>query len=88
MANLYLIDKPFGGNGLELAAKDDEAIVVLIQDGVYLDPAPILAQEKQVFAMKRDLAKRGRGNASNFVKAIDYSDLVDLIVEHKVVNFA
>lgn len=88
MANLYLVDKPFGSNGLQLAVKDDNAIVVLIQDGVYLDPAPILAQEKQVFALKQDLTKRGLGNSLSNVKAIDYGDLVDLIVEHKVINFA
>lgn len=89
MAHLYLIDKPFGNNGLALAAQDDDAIVVLIQDGVYLNPAPIVAQEKQVFALRRDVEQRGlAGSLGDGVKVIDYAGLVDLIVEHKVVNFA
>jgi len=89
MGNLYLLDQPSGSNGLALAARDDEAIVVLIQDGVYLDVSEIGKAGRPVYAVKRDVDRRGLGKRlSNGVKAIGFDELVDLIVAHKVVNFA
>ena len=89
MANLYLIDRPFGGNGLNLALGDAGAIVVLIQDGVYLDPTPILQAGRTVVAVKDDVAKRGlESRVAPAVRCIEYGEVVDLILAHKVVNFA
>ena len=89
MANLYLIDKPFGENGLRLAAEDREAQVVLIQDGVYLDPSALLHEGRPVYALGADVAKRGLADRLPAgVKPLDYAGLVDLIFLHKVVNFA
>jgi sulfur relay protein TusB/DsrH len=89
MANLYLVDRPFGQNGLALAEADPGAQVVLIQDGVYLGrrgSAPIRAR---VYAIDQDVARRGlAGRLSGDVRVIDYGTLVDLIVASKVVNFA
>jgi sulfur relay protein TusB/DsrH len=89
MANLYLIDQPFGGNGLALAQHDDEAIIVLIQDGVNLDVSTIVNGTRPVYAVKKDLERRGLAKqAARRVKPIDFGELVDLIVAHKVINFA
>jgi len=89
MANLYLIDQPFGGNGLALAQHDDEAIVVLVQDGVNLDVSTLGNGARPVYAVKKDLERRGlAAKATRQVKPIDFGDLVDLIVAHKVINFA
>jgi sulfur relay protein TusB/DsrH len=89
MANLYLIDQPFGGNGLALAQHDDEAIVVLVQDGVNLDVSTLGNRARPVYAVKKDLERRGlAAKATRQVKPIDFGDLVDLIVAHKVINFA
>ena len=89
MGNLYLIDEPAGGNGLALAARDDEAVVVLIQDGVYLDDSTLGKNGRPVYAVKRDVERRGLGTRlPNGVKVIGFEELVDLIVAHKVVNFA
>ena len=89
MANLYLIDQPFGGNGLALAQHDDEAIIVLIQDGVNLDVSTLGNGVKPVYAVKKDLERRGLAQEkARRVKPIDFGDLVDLIVAHKVINFA
>jgi len=89
MANLYLIDQPFGGNGLALAQHDDEAIIVLIQDGVNLDTSRLGNGAKPVYAVKKDLERRGLAEqAARRVRPIDFGELVDLIVAHKVVNFA
>jgi sulfur relay protein TusB/DsrH len=89
MGNLYLVDQPFGSNGLALAARDEEAIVVLVQDGVYLDVSELSKAGRPVYAVKRDIERRGLGNRlPDGVKALAFGELVDLIVAHKVVNFA
>ncbi len=89
MGNLYLIDRPYGENGLALAAKDGDASVVLIQDGVYLDVSALAQAGRSVYAMKRDADSRGLANRlSSGVKPIGFDELVDLIVDNKVINFA
>jgi sulfur relay protein TusB/DsrH len=88
MANLYLIDRPFGRNGLALAKEDEEAQVVLIQDGVYLNTSEVNAAGRKVYAVKQDVHKRGlMDRLADFVTVIDHDELVDLIVDHKVINF-
>jgi tRNA 2-thiouridine synthesizing protein B len=83
---LYLIDKPFGVNGLHLAELDSDAKVVLLQDGVYLKTDTLAG--KPVYAIKPDVEKRGIScHLPESVKLIDYPELVDLIVAEKVYNF-
>ncbi|MBI4299908.1 MAG: hypothetical protein HY677_02140 [Chloroflexi bacterium] len=88
MANLYLVDKRAGELALDIAKNDPGAKVVLIQDGVYLNAQAASAAGVQVFAVKRDMEKRGLAEKPGVSKVIDYPELVDLIVQHKVVNFA
>ena len=84
MANLYLLDKPNGPSGLALAAADSDAAVVLIQDGVYLDPS---SAKGKVYAVKRDVEQRGvASRLPASVRVIDYGELVDLIMANKVIN--
>lgn len=84
---LYLLDKPYGQNGLAVAALDKDVKVVLVQDGVYLD-ASRLAGAK-VYAIADDIEKRGLQEVvPSSVKRISYGELVDLILENKVYNFA
>ncbi len=89
MGNLYLVDKPYGANGLAFAAQDDDAVVVLIQDGVYLDLSEVSKAGRPLYAVKRDIERRGLANKlPSSVKTVGFDELVDLIVDHKVVNFA
>ena len=89
MSNLYLIDQPFTGSALALAAADADALVVLLQDGVYAGLSPLKAAGRPVFAVKRDVQRRGlEKRLSGAVTSIGFDELVDLIVDHKVVNFA
>ena len=81
---LYLINLPFAKEGLEMAKRDSEAKVVLIEDGVYVDASGA----GEVYAIKEDVEKRGVGSRVGNAKVIDYDELVDLIVDNKVVNFA
>lgn len=88
MANLYLVNKALA-HGLAIAGRDPQAQVVLLQDGVYLDPSPAHAAGAQVYAVKADVERRGlAASLPAFVQVIDYGQLVDLVVAHKVVNFA
>ncbi len=89
MANLYLIDKPFADGALGLVAQDPEALVVLLQDGVYVSGQAALKNAKGVYAVKRDVERRGlTGRIGDGVAVIDYPELVDLLFANKVLNFA
>lgn len=88
MGNVYLVDRPFGQNGLNLALIDREAKVVLIQDGVYLDVASLHAAGTTIYAIERDVEKRGLWDRlPGYVSVIGYGRLVDLIVGNRVANF-
>lgn len=85
MGNLYLIHKKSGAEALALAKEDTGALVVLLQDGVYLDISNF--DNAQVYALKWDVDIRGLNHClPPSVKLISYHDLVDLIVANKVVN--
>ena len=89
MANLYLIDRPFAESALGLLKQDADAAVVLIQDGVYLGNGASLGKAKRVYAVKRDVERRGLGGfVGKSVQLIDYPDLVDILFANKVLNFA
>lgn len=89
MANLYLIDHPFGENGLNLVRIDPEALVVLVQDGVYFYDGVAAWDNTPIYAIQADMEVRGlEPLVPDSIQRIGYADLVDLIVEHKVVNFA
>jgi sulfur relay protein TusB/DsrH len=70
-----------------LAKEDKEARVVLVQDGVYLDTLALQRAQVKVYAIRQDVQKRGVA-LPGYVQIIDYGQFADLIVEHKVINFA
>ena len=80
---VYLIDRRYSELAMELAEKDKDAKVVLIQDGVYLDTSLF----KEVFLIENDVKKRGLSGFSESAKLIDYSELVDMMENEKVYNF-
>jgi len=84
---LYLLgDKIIGPVGLQHAQMDDDAIIVLIKDGVFLDLRPV--QGKNIYAMDEDVKRRGMGERlKDKAEVIGYDKLVDLIFQHKVANY-
>ncbi len=89
MANLYLINKTYGENGLNLARLDADAQVVLLQDGVYFNVRRFVGSKVKVYVLKSDAEKRGLvDRVHEDMELIDYSQLVDLITNNKVINFA
>ncbi len=86
---LYLIDKPKGEIALKMASLDSEAVIVLIQDGVYLDP-DAYGKFKEVYAIEHDVVRRGiKEKIKDRARIIDYHELVNIILKHeKIINFA
>ena len=84
---LYLLgDKIIGPVGLQHAQMDDDAIIVLIKDGVFLDLRSV--QGKNIYAMDEDVKRRGMGERlKDKAEVIGYDKLVDLIFQHKVANY-
>ena len=84
---LYLLgDKIIGPVGLQHAQMDDDAIIVLVKDGVFLDLQPV--QGKKIYAIDEDVKRRGMGERlKDKAEVIGYDKLVDLIFEHKVANY-
>ncbi len=88
MRNLYLLDKPAGANGLELAKADVTAQIVLIQDGVFLDCSALDRPGVDIYAIRQDVTIRGQaGRLPDSIHVIDYGRLVDLMMASKVINF-
>ena len=83
---LYILKGQAGKKGIDLARLDPDARVVLIEDGVYLDVTPLLGKAK-LFALKRDVEKRGLSGRLEGVELVDYGGLVDLVEMDRVVNF-
>lgn len=79
---LYLIDKPHADVGLRTARAADHPVVVLIQDGVLLEPTI----EAEVYAVERDVAMRGV-DLPEGIEPIEYDRLVDLMFQHEVRTF-
>ncbi len=87
---LYLIDLPYGRNGINLAvagAKNGGSTVVLIQDGVYTSGLDDIKNAGvAVLAIKSDVEERGL-SLPGYVKLVDHGELVDLVLKDKVANF-
>lgn len=79
---LYLIDKPHANIGLRTARSDEDAVVVLIQDGVLLEPDV----EGEVYAVAHDVEVRGVDLPPG-IEPIEYDRLVDTLFEHEVKSF-
>lgn len=79
---IYLIDKPHADVGLRTAATDADARIVLIQDGVFLDPD----LDVPTHAVESDASVRGVDLPAH-VEPISYDRLVDLLFEQEVASF-
>ena len=66
---LYLIDKPLADVALRTAETDDDAVLVLIQDGVVLDPD----LDAPTYAVARDVDVRGIG-LSSITAVVEFRD--------------
>lgn len=80
---LYLVDKPLAEVAFRTIAADDAAHVVLIQDGVVLDPDV----DGSLYAVERDVSVRGV-DLPDHIETIGYDTLMELVFEHETKSFA
>lgn len=79
---LYLVDQPMADLAWRTAAGDDDATIILIQDGVLLEPevdAPTYAVAKDVDVRGADLPPE--------VETIPYETVIELMVDQEVRSF-
>jgi tRNA 2-thiouridine synthesizing protein B len=79
---LYLVDKPMAELAFRTAAGDEAARVVLIQDGVFLDPD----LELPTYAVREDVEVRGVDLPPG-VEPVSYDRLIQMLLEHEVRSF-
>jgi tRNA 2-thiouridine synthesizing protein B len=79
---LYLVDKPMADIAFRTAAGDDDARIVLIQDGVLLEPE----LDAPLYAVGRDVEVRGVELPPN-IERISYDTVVEFVLEQEVKNF-
>ena len=79
---LYLIDRPLADVGFRVAGEDDDARIVLLQDGVLCDPPA----DVPAYAVRKDVEVRG-ADLPPGVEVITYNTLVDLLFDHEVKSF-
>lgn len=79
---LYLVDKPMADIAFRTAASDPNARIVLIQDGVLLEPAI----DAPLYAVERDVSVRGV-DLDPEIQSIDYDTLIEMVFEHETKNF-
>jgi tRNA 2-thiouridine synthesizing protein B len=80
---LYLVDKQLADLAFRTAAGDGDARVVLIQDGVLLEPD----LDVPTYAVARDAEVRGVDLPPE-VEPITYDTLIELVVEDRTRTFA
>lgn len=85
---LFLVDKPMAEIAFRTASTEPDAEIVLIQDGVLLDPESYLDADGDVpvYAVEQDLSVRGITPSAG-VEPIRYDALVEKIVDQEVKSF-
>jgi sulfur transfer complex TusBCD TusB component (DsrH family) len=79
---LYLVDKPMAEVAFRTVAAADAPLVVLIQDGVVLDPDI----DATLYAIERDVSVRGV-DLPPHIEPIGYDTLMELVFEHETKSF-
>lgn len=80
---LYLVDKPLADAGFRAARDDPDARIVLLQDGVLLEPD----LDVPTYAVHRDADVRGVDLPPD-IEPVAYDELVELLFAHEVKTFA
>ena len=83
---LYMTDKAGGTIASDYAKLDDSAKIFLIQDGLYLPSE--LFEGKEVYVLIGEVEERGlNGILPESYKRVEYSDIIDLLIDEKVISF-
>lgn len=79
---LYLVDKPMADIAFRTAAGDDDARIVLVQDGVFLEPD----LDVPTYAVAKDVEVRGVELPPS-IERISYDTVIEFVLEREVKNF-
>jgi len=79
---LYLVDRPMDDLAVRTATGDADPHVVLLQDGVLLEPD----LDAPTYAVARDVEVRGVDLPSE-IEPISYDTLIDMVLEHETRSF-
>lgn len=84
---LYILDKPYIDSALLYIEMESECKILLLHDALYIDSDRL--KGKDVFVINKEVNDRGleRILPMEFKRA-GYDEIIDLIVENKVINFA
>lgn len=84
---LFIFDRPYCENGIPYAQMDEGAKILLLHDALYIDLEKLSG--KELYALQDEVELRGLNEIlPESVKKIDYAQVVDLISENMVINFA
>ncbi|AUX10118.1 tRNA 2-thiouridine synthesizing protein B [Halalkaliarchaeum desulfuricum] len=84
---IYLVDKPSAEVAFRTAQGNQEVTLVLIQDGVLLEPGEsVPAVDVPVYAVERDVEVRGVDLPPE-IEPITYDRLMRLVIEDGVKSF-
>jgi tRNA 2-thiouridine synthesizing protein B len=79
---LYLVDKPMAEIAFRTAEDDDDARIILIQDGVLIQPE----LDVPTYAVEKDVEIRGVDLPPD-VECISYDKVIELVLEQETKNF-
>ncbi|OGL42014.1 MAG: hypothetical protein A2161_12435 [Candidatus Schekmanbacteria bacterium RBG_13_48_7] len=87
---VYLLGSEKGEYGLELALKDPDSLIVLIQDATFLPfkKQDAFGKSSRLLALHEHVEKRGLlGRIPESIRLIHFEEFVDLIISNKAINF-
>ena len=83
---VYIIDKNSADIAIPYASMDENAKIILVQDGLYIDSESL--KDKKVFVFNEEVEERGLGDIlPKEFDRIDYNEGIELMIDEKVFSF-
>lgn len=84
--SIYIMDKTNIETGISYAKMDEEAKIILIQDGLYASPE--LFEGMKVFAFSDEVTERGLDEIlPQSIEKITYDEGIDIMADEKIISF-
>jgi sulfur transfer complex TusBCD TusB component (DsrH family) len=84
---LYILDRPYGENGIPYALMDEQAKIVLLHDALFIEPGKF--GNREIYVFEQQVQERGlNAHLPESYKKISYEEFIDLVVANKVINFS
>lgn len=84
--SIYIMDKTNIETGISYAKMDENAKIILIQDGLYASPE--IFEGLKVFAFIDEVIERGLEDIlPKSVERINYDEGIDIMTDEKIISF-